>query len=283
MENEQQQQEESTKLRYSFVVPFGVPEYPPQDFDANSMARRLTVMAICLDQVMREHEISAELVIVEWVPTEDTHRLLKLISWESLGLKWLTMVRIIQVLPETTKLAPACRSSLFPVALAPPGPTCFEFVAKNVGARRAHGKFLVLLNIDDILTPQLGSLFSKKRDFFREKVFYRAARQHIRSYTPFQGIYQLILRESGWTPGEDPASVSLPAAPSSLREIIKKSDPHTGDFLLLSKKEFFEVGGFPEIGKQILQSPAHACSLLELKCPTKLTGCVCGCQVWILT
>ncbi len=237
---------------YSFVVGFGVPEHPQHHFDAESLTQRLTVFARCLDFAMRSHNVSAELVVVEWAPKEANASLLQFVDWQKLGLHWLTMVRIIQVPPETTKLAPPCRTRLQPPIDAPPGPTCFEFVAKNVGARRANGKFLVLFNIDDILTPQLGALFAKP-DFFQERVFYRATRASLKSSLPAEHpsskeLYKMALSQHEWTPATDPGAITGPITPTGLRHIVSMSDLYSGDFLLLSKEDFFDVGGYPEIG-----------------------------------
>ncbi len=245
----------SPKPTYSFIVAFGVPKVPPPDFDSENMAHRLTVLARCLDFIMGANNASAELVIVQWAPTVN-NTLTRLINWEQLALRSLDMVRIIQVPQEHTHLAPPCVLSLHPYKLADPeGPVCLEFVAKNVGARRSLGQFLVLFNIDDILTPQLGSLF---RDpyFWGTNVYWRATRNNLPDKLPphLHGgeLYDRALEMLGWGPGGDlQNSMRGPLFAESHWQISELSDESAGDFLLIGSKDFFRIGGYPEIGTHV--------------------------------
>ncbi len=259
----------SPKPTYTFIVAFGVPKVPPPDFDSESMAHRLTIFATCLDFIMGANNASAELVIVQWAPTvNDT--LTKLINWEQLALRSLEMVRIIQVPQEQTHLAPPCISSLHPYRLADPeGPVCLEFVAKNVGARRALGQFLVLFNIDDLLTPQLGSLFSDPH-FWGTNIFWRAMRNNLPETLPLhlhgEELYNRALGMLGWGPGGDlQNSIRGPLFAESLWQINAMSDYFSGDFLLIGSKDYFRIGGYPELGKSLVHIYANTvCSFLTI-------------------
>ncbi len=229
---------------------------PTVDFDPQSMTHRLTVFARSLDLVMAANNASAELVVVQWAPTvNDT--VVRLIDWKQLALQSLKMVRLIEVPEEFTNLAPPCISSLYPYILADEGPVCFEFVLKNIGGRRALGQFLVLLNIDDILTPQLGSLF-RKPDFWQTNVYWRAVRTDLPTKLTLdvqsgEELYNKALESINWKPGEDPSSIRGPIMASSLNEINALSDWFSGDFLLMTSEDFLKIGGYPEIGESLEQ------------------------------
>ncbi len=262
-----------SNITYSFVVGFGVPRAAAKDFDADSLSRRLVVFLRCLDLVLRsnnntDHPISAELLIIQWAPRAN-HSLLNLIDWQSLALPSLAFVRVIEVPEEQASLAPPCLSSLHPRTLAKPGPTCFEFVAKNVGARRTQGKFLVLFNIDDILTPQLGSLFGQYPYFWKENVFYRAVRTNLKQYLPAdhpstEELYQMALDQLAWKSDERPNTLNGPILAKSLFQIFDLSDFFAGDFLLMSREDFFKVGGYPELGSLLVAAKTYL-------------SCVCVC------
>ncbi len=227
---------------------------PTEDFDPQSMAHRLTVFARSLDLVMGANNASAELVVVQWAPTvNDT--VVRLIDWKQLALQSLKMVRLIEVPEEFASLAPPCISSLNPYILADEGPVCFEFVLKNIGGRRALGQFLVLLNIDDILTPQLGSLFSKP-DFWQTNVYWRAVRADLPEKLPLdvesgEELYNKALELMNWKPGEDPSSIRGPIMAGSLDQINALSDWFSGDFLLMTSEDFLKIGGYPELGEPL--------------------------------
>ncbi len=259
----------NTKPTYTFIVGFGVPKVPTPDFDPKAMAHRLTVFARSLDFVMGANNVSAELVIIQWAPTVNDS-LIGLIHWEQLELQSLAMVRIIGVPEEMTKLTPPCVSSLNPYELAQEGPVCLEFVTKNVGARRSLGQFLVLLNIDDILTPQLGSLFSTP-SFWQSNVYWRASRLNLPEKVPLdlqsgEELYNRALGMLNWTSNRhDPDSIKGPIVARSLGEINGRSDLYSGDFLLMRSEDFVRMGGYPELGKSNLSS-VWAC-----------LNCVCLC------
>ncbi len=247
---------------YSFIVGFGVPKVPTPDFDSLSMAHRLTVFASCLDFIMGANNASAELVIVQWAPPTVNDSLIGLINWKELGLPSLDMVRIIEVPEESTKLAPPCVISLNPFKLADDGGlVCLEFVAKNVGARRSLGQFLVLLNIDDILTPQLGSLFSAPH-FWQNNTYWRAVRLNLPHKIPLdtlsgQELHNRALAMLSWTSGNNADPVRGPIVARSLGEIYDLADWSAGDFLLIRSDDFCRMGGYPELGKSFSSHRRH--------------------------
>jgi hypothetical protein len=88
------------------------------------------------------HKLRTELVLVEWNPPGDRPRLAEVLSWPPND-GW-CRVRIIEVPPELhARLEHADRLSLF------------QMIAKNVGIRRAHGRFVLATNIDILFSDKL--------------------------------------------------------------------------------------------------------------------------------
>ncbi len=237
----------SSAPTYSFVLGFGVPEVATPDFDAESMSHRLKVFVRSLDFMMGTNNVSAELIIVQWV-ADPSNNLLKLIDWEELGIKSLAMVRIIEVTPEAAKLAPPCLSTLKPRRLAPKGPMCMEFVAKNVGGRRAQGEYIVLLNIDDLLTPSLAGLLATP-DFWGENTYWRAVRKNIRDKLQLESADSMykkavqLIRKKKKPENENP--ILGPILANTLLEIQDLSDKPSGDFSADQKEGLYENRRLP--------------------------------------
>jgi hypothetical protein len=102
-------------------------------------------MQLFVDNVIGQvnrHGIPAELVLVEWNPPADRPRLADALRWpENPGL---CTVRIIDVPSEVhRRLRHADRLPLF------------QMIAKNVGIRRARGDFVLVTNIDILLSHEL--------------------------------------------------------------------------------------------------------------------------------
>ncbi len=127
---------------------------------------------------------------------------------------------------------------------------CFEFIAKNVGARRAWGRFLVFFNVDNVFSLQLGSLFGQP-DFWKDDHFYRAQRRslwHPMNDNPDpQHVFAQLHAQTAWDPNVKDNSIES-AKPKSIEEVIRLSDQFGGDFLAMSRDRFFEFGGYPEVG-----------------------------------
>ena len=88
------------------------------------------------------HRLPAELVLVEWNPPADRPRLAEVLEWpESEG--WCD-VRIVEVPHELhMRLEHADRLPLF------------QMIGKNVGIRRARGRFVLATNIDILFSDDL--------------------------------------------------------------------------------------------------------------------------------
>jgi hypothetical protein len=98
----------------------------------------------------RRFGIPSELIIVEWNPPPDRPRLAEVLSWPpDFGP---CQVRIIEV--------PAELHRRFAHADALP---LYQMIGKNVGIRRARGKFVLATNIDILFSSELASFLAGQR------------------------------------------------------------------------------------------------------------------------
>jgi hypothetical protein len=96
------------------------------------------------------HRLNAELVLVEWNPPTDRPRLAEVIRWpKSDG--WCT-VRIVEVPSELHRTLE--HSDRLPL---------FQMIGKNVGIRRARGKFVLATNIDILFSDELMTFLSLRK------------------------------------------------------------------------------------------------------------------------
>ncbi|EKX40129.1 hypothetical protein GUITHDRAFT_113865 [Guillardia theta CCMP2712] len=126
----------------------------------------MTRLQTSLDQLAaaaRMHPtLSAELVLVEWAPSHHRPPLRRALAWPA----GLPPVRIIRVPASIHAALPQAAKDGFP-----------QFYAKNVGMRRARGKFVLVTNGDILLGQVLvGILADRQLD---EEAFYRIDRHDL--------------------------------------------------------------------------------------------------------
>ncbi len=90
----------------------------------------------------KKHDLHAELILVEWNPPNDTLPLAKALRYPQD--KGPCSIRIIRVPPEAHRTLDHAES--LPL---------FQMIGKNVGIRRALGKFVLATNIDILFSDQL--------------------------------------------------------------------------------------------------------------------------------
>ncbi|MCK5564568.1 MAG: FkbM family methyltransferase [Planctomycetes bacterium] len=130
------------------------------DHGGNTLHRTQVFLSGLAEQC-RRFDLNAELIIVEWNPPADRKRLYEVLDWpEDLGP---LSVRFIEV-PEEVHNSIG-NSDKFPL---------FQMIAKNVGIRRAEGKFVLATNIDVLLNDELMQFISDKQ--LDENCFYRIDR-----------------------------------------------------------------------------------------------------------
>ena len=120
--------------------------------------KRLNNFLRNLSFLIKKYKISAEVLITEWNPLKDKEPLYQVID-KSIG----THVRIITVPEyEHSKIE---NSDIFGV---------FEFIGKNVAARRAKGKWVLFTNSDNIFNEDVGEFLGQ--DSYEDNCFYRVFR-----------------------------------------------------------------------------------------------------------
>lgn len=118
------------------------------DYGGNFL-HRMQVFVDSLLTLMNRYDFNAELVIVEWNPPEGKKSLADALTWDNLGRD--DRVRIIEV-------SPALHSKFNNSDRIP----MLEYVAKNVGIRRATGEFVLVTNADVVFNQELISYLASE-------------------------------------------------------------------------------------------------------------------------
>jgi hypothetical protein len=165
--------------------------------------------------------IPHEFLIVEWAPPDDRPLLADLAVDEVPELAppnvaWYVVDRRYQ---ETLSLNPRLEY--------------LEFVAKNVGLRRAHAEFLLSSNCDVYLGRRI--LERLERRGLQAGVVYRAPRHDLKGEVSRYPIDWQVLEDPQWL-DSPPPQLKLPFMAGA-----------TGDFLLLDRRTFYELRGFNEM------------------------------------
>jgi len=165
--------------------------------------------------------ITYELVFVEWAPPPDSPRLFDL---------------VFEAVPDLDRAAcawyevdPRYQQEM---SLNPWLPY-LEFVAKNVGVRRARGRFVLTTNCDVFLGRTMLDVF--EHEALRPGVVYRAPRHDITLADD--------RRDVDWDVLEDPDILTRPVKP--LKPPFFAGG--TGDFLMLDRESFHRLRGFNQI------------------------------------
>jgi len=123
----------------------------------------------------KQYNLDAEIIIVEWNPPSDRPGLKEVLEWpEDTGP---VSIRIIQVANELH--ARLKHSQALPL---------YQMIAKNVGVRRAKGKFVLATNVDIVFSDSLFRYLGKRK--LREDRMYRVDRHDIDAGVPIQATTQ---------------------------------------------------------------------------------------------
>jgi hypothetical protein len=107
---------------------------------------------------VKKYNLNCELIIVDWNSKVTLRKILK-----SSLLKNNQIIKIIEVPNQIHKKFENSKKINF-----------FQMIAKNVGARRANGKFLIFTNIDIVFSEEF--FYYLKNNTIMEKIIYRADR-----------------------------------------------------------------------------------------------------------
>ena len=133
------------------------------DNHGNNLDERTNLFIKSLAENCKKYKIQSELILVEWNQIPNTKTLsdrLDLATNEYFHCKIVTVSQKHHLnLPNSDRLK------------------FFQMIAKNVGIRRASGKFVLATNIDVIINQNLYQFISKKK--LKEKTIYRCDRHCI--------------------------------------------------------------------------------------------------------
>jgi len=233
---------------------------------------RMQVFVNCLFALWRRYDLNGELIIVEWNPPEGAPRLAQALSWPP----WTPpdRVRIIEVpaalhrrLPNSDRIA------------------VFEYIAKNVGVRRANGQYVLATNADIVFSQELIKFLASEN--LSPHCFYRIDRYDVGAPVPLDRPVDEQLRFCA----ERSVCVhsrigNIPLRPLARRSFniyrgyLKKLWPkeairwfmtkfvfkiHTGapgDFTLMAKTSWHALRGYPELASQ-RHVDSYLCSMAK--------------------
>jgi hypothetical protein len=141
------------------------------DNHGGNLLGRMQLFVNGLLEQCRRHNLSAELVLVEWNPPADQPRLAEALSWPTQGSP--CAVRIIEVPPEIHQRYKYART--LPL---------YQMIAKNVGIRRAKGEFVLATNIDLLFNHELMRFLGSRQ--LHPNVSYRVDRHDVTADVPLQ-------------------------------------------------------------------------------------------------
>ena len=117
------------------------------DDHGGNLLHRMNIFVRALLYQARKENLSAELILVEWNPPENRPRLHEALHWPRENGP--CSVRVVEVPPDIH--ARFQHSDRLPL---------FQMIAKNVGIRRARGRFVLATNIDLLFSDQLVRFFA---------------------------------------------------------------------------------------------------------------------------
>src|SRR5258705_3723504 len=144
---------------------------PRNDDDGGDPLRRLQAFINTFSAQCRQFGLDAEVVVVEWNPPADRPRVSELCRVPADAQ---LSVRFVEVPPEIHQT--------FRYAAVLP---LFQMIAKNVGIRRARGRFILSTNIDVVLSNELVEHVAAR--MLQSGYLYRVDRHDIESDFPVDG------------------------------------------------------------------------------------------------
>lgn len=222
---------------------------------------RMQVFLNCLLDLWKRYELNSELIIVEWNPPEGVSRLAEVLNWPTAVHQ--SKVRIIEV-PNALhrRLANSDRIALF------------EYIAKNVGIRRAKGQYVLATNPDILFSRELIKFLSS--EYLSSDCFYRIDRYDVGMEVPLRIPVDEQLRfctknsfcvrsTMGTIPLKYLSSKNYEIIRNYLRKLFSPWDTirwftmkfifkiHTGasgDFTLMDRRYWHGLRGYPELPTQ---------------------------------
>lgn len=202
-----------------------------------------------LSEQCNRYKLKAELIIVEWNPPEDKKRFHEVLRFPDHGGYLESRVIVVpNKLHNTFE-----NSDRIPL---------FQMIGKNIGVRRARGKFILATNIDILLSDELIEWISRQK--LVNGIIYRTDRYDISlppsGTNPLDQVQNRIVRvyrrNYTWPVREKfyPISFFFDYFLIYLHKTYRRfryGEPFlhlnsAGDFTLMSRKDWFLVRGYPE-------------------------------------
>ena len=222
------------------------------DHGGNALYRMQLFVSALLEQA-RRYNLEAELIIVEWNPLPDRPKLAQVLQWPNTDDP--CAVRILEVpSPIHGRLEHSDRLPLF------------QMIGKNVGIRRARGRFVLATNIDILFSNEMVRFFASGQ--MTSGHLYRVDRYDVPADLPegasideqlvysHQNIIRIHRKNGTRVLGNGHSTVQhlKNGARASLREIkrliCREDRPlHTnacGDFTLMAREHWLDVWGYAE-------------------------------------
>lgn len=246
------------------------------DFHRSDLKQRLLTVIQQWNILCQKWKLSTEYIIVEWNPPAENTSLYELLK--EISTHPFFKIRIISV-PNSFHLKIDPQNTL----------PLHQMIAKNVGIRRANGKFILCTNMDifpdELLIQHLANHTLLSRYFYRtnrcdipdsvlsipEEKIQPFARQHIirrmgmnhrwpglkvhkkqyfiYRYSAFNPFYPILLVIKKWILGKEKFKIA---------SIDKEA---SGDFTLMSKEDWLKIDGYMELPIY----PLHIDSLALIK------------------
>jgi len=133
--------------------------------------RRMQIFVSGVLEQCRRHNLPAELILVEWNPPPDRPRLAEALQWPVRDGP--CSVRVIEVPPELHRRFKY--SDKLPL---------FQMIAKNVGLRRARGRFVLATCVDLLFSDELVRFLASRH--LKDNCMYRIDRHDVPAEVPAQ-------------------------------------------------------------------------------------------------
>eukprot|EP00928_Gymnodinium_smaydae_P073002 TRINITY_DN56270_c0_g1_i1.p1 TRINITY_DN56270_c0_g1~~TRINITY_DN56270_c0_g1_i1.p1 ORF type:complete len:482 (-),score=84.55 TRINITY_DN56270_c0_g1_i1:109-1395(-) len=153
--------------------------YAPGYSGSHAERLRRTVLSLALGLCRKRASLSAEIVVVEWRPLNETDPL------ELLVPRWFTEARAehgfdcaLETMPDVRVIVVQHQDAAALLGSRPAAGNMLEWHCKNVGLRRARGDLLLVTNADDLFSPALFNFLARSRELRRD-TFYLAQNVHV--------------------------------------------------------------------------------------------------------
>ena len=186
-------------------------------------------LQICVDSLLEQaerHELELELILVDWNPLADKAPLKDALVWSKAGSY--STVRVIEVPPAIHQQLRFSDKLPF-----------LAHTARNVGIRRARGKFVLVTATDILFSEELIAYLASKQ--LREDRNYRVSRHDV----PDSVIQINSLEERLEFCAKNFGRV-FRLAEESMYGLPLLHTYASGDFVLLSKDNYVKLHGIPE-------------------------------------